>query len=322
MSSHSTENNLPSKSGFTFSGVIVSATRRTVTAIATDTNLLQNEINLALPNKWEPLVVGDKVEILQDGLSSDYYKLTKHLKRTNVLRRAYEGRTKLIGANLDHIYLIMAPPPLWNNLFIDRALVAAANEGIQVTLICNKGDIEPEETINSLFQPYLTIAHSCLITTALDQDGLISLKIQLDSQSNQIVLLCGPSGVGKSTIINCLIPNVNQITQSVSKKTGQGRQTTTQSKAHRYTTSSGANLLILDSPGLQHFGLSHLSLTDMMKGFPEFSAKSLECRFIDCMHLGEDNCGVMNAVKHGEISQLRYNSYCHIISEIKQNRKL
>jgi len=185
VSPNSKENSLSSELGFSFHGIIISATRRTVTAIPTDASLFRDEIILDIPNRWEPLIVGDKVEITQNNLLSKDYRLTKHLQRANVLRRAYEGRTKLIAANLNHIYLVMAPPPLWNNLFIDRTIVAAANESIPVTLICNKADIESSEMINNLFRQYRSITHACLVTTALHQKGLTLLQTQLDSLSWQ-----------------------------------------------------------------------------------------------------------------------------------------
>jgi ribosome biogenesis GTPase len=134
-----------------------------------------------------------------------------------------------------------------------------------------------------------------------------------------VAALCGVSGVGKSTILNRLVPDAQARTGAVSDRTGQGKQTTTQPRAFLYGT--GGDKAIIDFPGVQFFGLSHETPQAITKAFPEFLAAAHGCRYADCRHLQEPECAVRTAIEAGTIASWRYDSYRQILQEIEDARE-
>jgi ribosome biogenesis GTPase len=136
-----------------------------------------------------------------------------------------------------------------------------------------------------------------------------------------VVALCGVSGVGKSTILNRLVPGAAARTGEVSEKTGQGRQTTSQPRGFLYSSDDGCRRIIIDFPGVGFFGLSHVERERVAGAFDEFGLYAPRCRFINCRHLQEPECAVRQAVESGEIAPWRYNSYIQILDEIEEARE-
>jgi ribosome biogenesis GTPase / thiamine phosphate phosphatase len=133
----------------------------------------------------------------------------------------------------------------------------------------------------------------------------------------ELVTFCGISGVGKSSLLNKLVPNGTQAVGAVSGKTGQGKQTTSQSFAYPFSRSGKPMLFIVDTPGVQHFGLTHLTKREVAAGFEEIRTLSPSCDFRDCLHVKERGCAVLEALAEKRFSESRYQSYLHILDEIE-----
>lgn len=301
----------------TWQGRVLSITRRTATIASCDDTAVTT--SLTLPARHAGLMVGDQL-VLKGELSAA--EILSVAPRSRVLMRAYENKTKAIASHIDHLYIVTAPPPLYNLHFIDRAIAAARSANIPVSIVLNKSDILVDNHVtDQLLAPYRKVVTATLETSALSAEGAAPLRSAIENAHDHWVLLCGISGVGKSSLLNQLVSQATRATQEVSRKTGQGRQTTTQALAHQYTRADGSSLYIVDAPGLQNFGLSHLTREEVVHGFPDFTEPSANCRFIDCRHLQERECGVTSAIAAGSIAASRYESYLNILAELERTKK-
>lgn len=261
--------------------------------------------------------VGDKVMLDH---SKESTVVSEVLPRKNILRRSFGPTSKQIGANLDRLLVVTAAQPLFNSHFIDRITTAANHENIPLTLVVNKSDLGLEET-QPLMDVYRKLGMDILITAAKAGVGLEGIREVLDDPELNIAALSGMSGVGKSTILNRLVPEADTATREVSQKTGQGRQTTSQSVAYVYKRTGLKDLLLIDLPGVQNFGITHLSKRDVGTAMSEIAAASEFCEYHDCQHLAEPNCGVKSALEAGEIAKSRYESYQAMLEEIESVRE-
>ena len=261
-------------------------------------------------------VVGDRVTYSENEGS---YFVKEILPRSNFLRRTYGKATKRIGSNLDRLFVVTAVAPLFNTIFIDRVLTAAFYEDIECTILLNKTDLGVDDT-EALIQIYENLNIDVVRLSAKTGDGLDPLREILTDNELKIVSLCGVSGVGKSTILNALLPEVNLRTNEVSHKTGQGRQTTTQSFAYPYKR-EGDELLIVDLPGVQNFGISHLDKVDVALAMPDLKEASSGCEYHDCLHIAEPVCGVKSALDEGLMAESRYLSYLDMLDEIESMKE-
>lgn len=246
--------------------------------------------------------------------------VTEVIESQRALSRSYRGSLKRMGANIDLLCVITALGPTLNPITIDRMLVAARIQDIPAILVVNKSDLEKGESAEVL-EAYRKIGIrviECSAKFGLDFDQIERL---LQSPDVSVVALCGVSGVGKSTILNRLVPGAAARTGEVSERTGQGRQTTSQPKGFLYSGKDGCQRIIIDFPGVGFFGLSHIARERVAGGFAEFSHYSQGCRFLDCRHLQEPECAVRQAVESGEIAVWRYNSYLQILDEIEEARE-
>ncbi len=273
------------------------------------------EIEAQLRSNAAEVVCGDLVIV---DTSTDEPVITSIEKRTNLLSRSYGGKTKLLAANLDHLFIVSAIYPLFNTVFIDRTIAACIHEEIAFSLIVNKIDQGLDETQN-LINVYAGLNISILYTSTKDPEGISPLVKVLEKSTIKRAALCGISGVGKSSLLKKLIPDAQARISAVSEKTGHGRQTTSMAVSYPRQTSHGLQYLI-DLPGLQHFGVSHIRLDQLRSYFTEFVALSEQCQFIDCAHMAEPSCAVREALIKGEVSETRYNSYVHMRREIESGR--
>ena len=262
------------------------------------------------------ICVGDLVRFEDGGGGITY--ITEILPRKNCLQRAYQGRQKKLAANLDRLFVVTATGPLFNHIFIDRILAVAGSEDIPVTIVLNKVDQDLEST-NQKLMPYREMGISVLLTAAKFDQGLEELRETLGDQCLKIVVLAGLSGVGKSTLLNQLVPGAVEKTSEVSRRTGQGKQTTSQSRGFLLPRLPGEPLMVIDLPGVQMFGVTHLTLDQVRRAFPEFLQHG-RCGFDNCSHLREDDCAVQQAVKAGLISFSRYESYLGMSAELEAER--
>ncbi len=266
--------------------------------------------------KHTELCVGDVVNL--DGEDTDPLIVSINA-RTNLLRRSYFNKTKSLAANVDRVVVVSAVGALFNTHFIDRALVAAASEGIAVVLVLNKIDLATPEDLRNV-ERYSKIGVEVHCISVREGQGITAFWTAISKPEIQSVVLCGLSGVGKSSLLNAFVPSAYQRTGDVSERTGQGRQTTSQAIGFWVAREGLPDMLLIDTPGLQNFGLMHLGAQDLIHYFPEIWECGLQCGFRDCQHIKEQSCAVKDAVNLGTVSSSRYESYLHICEEIGRAR--
>lgn len=253
--------------------------------------------------------VGDYVDISPQG--ADEGSIDRIQERRNLLYRSDDMRTKQFAANVDQLLIVVAPEPAFSDDLTGRALVAAWSAGIEPVVILNKIDLDK----------HVTAARQRLAT--LSQLGIHIVEVSAHAPEqmraallpllrDRCTLLLGQSGMGKSTILNALVPDARAHTQEHSQALGAGKHTTTSTRLYHLPDQPGD---IIDSPGFQNFGLYHLSATDIERGFPEFTDAIQHCRFYNCTHRHEPGCGVLAALEQGVITAARHELYKRILAE-------
>lgn len=274
--------------------IVVRASRRHILVNNKHGELIEGN----LKTKFLDTVVGDLVTLNEE------HVVIERAPRKNLLKRSIEEKQKNLVANLDLLLVITAPPPLFNTKVIDRMLVGARSEGIKTALIFNKIDL-------GIFKPKGYELEETFELSAKFEMGLESLIDFISPFSH--IALCGVSGVGKSTLLKKLVPSASTRIGEISQKTGHGKQTTSEAIGYLRNDSQ----LITDLPGVQSFGLTHLSTEELRLSFPEFL--TYQCRFRDCSHRDEPECQIKNALKEGSIAESRYYSYLEILTELEQS---
>jgi len=273
------------------------------------------EKNLRTTN---PVAVGDNV-IFEFEEKGNTGIIAEILDRRNYILRKASNLSKefqIIAANVDHLFLmitiILPETPVE---FIDRFLISAEAYRIPVTLIINKTDLYGEAEIKRMEYLeflYTRIGYECLRLSIDKNHGLDLLKLKMKDQIN---LLAGNSGVGKTTLINALNPALDLKTEAISDYHKQGKHITTFPEMHPMPFGG----FVIDSPGIRGFGVIDMARNEIYHFFPEFFRISKECRFYNCLHLDEPGCAVRAAVEEGTIDPLRYRSYVNILED--NNRK-
>ena len=296
-------------------GIVIKTTGKYY-SVKTDTNeivqcRLKGIFRIAGIKSTSPIVVGDKVQIEKE---SELWMIIKLQERRNhLLRRSVNlsKETHIIAANIDQaILMITLDSPVTTTGFIDRFLVAANAYDITIILLFNKTDLLKEELKlkqESLKKVYERIGYQCFEFSVINDD-LSSVKRLMHSKVNMI---SGHSGVGKSTFINKLQPNLNINTKEISETHKQGQHTTTFSQL--YDLDFGAS--IIDTPGIRGFGLITLEENEIGNYFPEFFALKSACKFHNCMHKDEPHCMVKIKLEKGEIAESRYKNYLNMLVE-------
>ena len=294
-------------------GIVVSTSRRFAYCSVEGAKIIKGKV----AQRDLAVTVGDTVDVIEE---KGEYLITELKPRKNCLHRTYLKKSKEIAANLDRLYIVTAPQPLFNTNSTDRILSAAYHEGIECCLLVNKSDLGIADT-QPIIDIYLDIGLQVIVLSAKDGSGLNELEIELNNPEIDTIALAGVSGVGKSTLLNQLVPDANRRTSEVSDKTGQGKQTTSQSFGHLYNRDKSKPLLIIDLPGIQSFGISHLSKEQVRSSFPEFEARKNACEYADCFHLAEPNCAIKQAYEEDQIAFSRIESYCSMLDEIEAARE-
>ena len=247
------------------------------------------------------LAVGDEVQLSPDG------QIMAHGARRSLLYRSDAYRQKLIAANATQLLLVVATDPSFSDMLLSRALVAAEHQGLTTTIVLNKCDLVAAlPAARKLLAPY--IALGCrVIELSAKQDPSPLLPLLAGESS----VLVGQSGMGKSTLTNALVPGAAAATRELSTALDSGKHTTTY--ARRYKLPQGGTLI--DSPGLQEFGLKHLTAQEIEFGFAEFRPFLGQCRFRDCQHDAEPGCAIKQALAEGIIHPRRLDHFRQFISE-------
>jgi len=260
-------------------------------------------------------VIGDYVRFewehsdLAQGLIIELEERDNALIRADALNRA----PQTLAANLDRIWVVCAAEPPPKRGLIDRYLVAAHAQGIEAGLIFNKLDLvkgqEALEDVEDLLLPYELLQLPTFMVSAEDSRGLDALRAALAHERSVFV---GHSGVGKTSLLNALIPELNELVGALSEATGKGQHTTTGSSL--YPLEGGGE--IIDSPGIRGFGLWKMPSRELKDHFPEFLEFAGSCRFHNCLHLEEPSCAVREAVDRDELSVDRYEAYLRIYDDL------
>jgi ribosome biogenesis GTPase len=265
-----------------------------------------------------PVAVGDRVEIEPNTGGTAF--ITEIEERKNYLIRRASNLSKqshIIAANIDQAMLIVTVNyPITTTIFIDRFLAAAEAYNIPVKLVFNKTDRygqADKETMDKLINLYTGVDYPCSKLCARNGDGMEELKGEL---KDKITLLSGHSGVGKSTIINCLSPGARQKTGNLSEYHNKGIHTTTFSEM---IPLPGGGYLV-DTPGIKGFGTFDMEDTEISHYFREIFACSTGCKFGNCTHRHEPGCAVLEAIKKETISPSRYKSYLSILKDREENK--
>jgi len=247
-------------------------------------------------------VAGDKV--LFQKTKHDDAIVTAIYPRDNELKR----QDKLIAANIDQLWLVVAIEPHYEFELIDRYLIMAENSNLPIGIIVNKIELSSNKSkTENDFLHYKSIGYDVHFLSVKKQTNLDFFKEQLVNKSH---IFLGQSGVGKSSLINSLIPDLQLRVNEISSKSKLGKHTTTNTTI--YHIPSGGDLI--DSPGVREFQLDSLTELEIKSGFKEFRALSDACRFRDCRHINEPNCAVKESLDQGKINPNRYQSYLNILA--------
>ncbi len=259
--------------------------------------------------------VGDHVDIALQG--QDEGRIERIHERKNLLYRSDEMRSKQFAANVDQLLIVVAVEPLFSDDLTGRALAGAFSAGIEPLILLNKSDLADGLPVaRARLADMAQLGVPVLETTTLNPEALrATLLPRLEGKTS---LLLGQSGMGKSSILNVLIPQAHAETQAHSVALGTGKHTTTSSRLYHLPNNVGD---LIDSPGFQAFGLKHLTQTEVEHGFPEFAPYSQNCRFYNCTHRHEPGCGVLAAKDQGQISAKRHELYMRILAETTAPQK-
>jgi ribosome biogenesis GTPase len=260
-------------------------------------------------------VVGDRVRWQASGDEG----VIEHVEpRRNLLFRQDEWKTKSFAANLDQLLVLIAVEPVFSESQLARALIAAEHAGIRARVVLNKADLPGIEAARERLQPYGAMGVD-VIEVALKirpDEARAALEGLLDAQAT---LVLGPSGTGKSTLINLLAADAKAQIGEISQALNTGRHTTTTTQWYWLDRDTRRSALI-DSPGFQEFGLRQIDAQQLAGLMPDLRPHASGCRFYNCTHLREPGCGVRGAVEHGEVTPSRYRIYAEILGELVQRR--
>jgi ribosome biogenesis GTPase len=278
---------------------------------------IRGKFRLEEQDVTNPVAVGDHVTLRLNedddtGLITDIHERRNKLSRRAAGHRA--GREHVIVANIDRAWGVQAVHlPKINPGFIDRFLVMAEIYEIPAGLVFNKIDLmrpKDRDRIESLRVLYSELGYPVHMTSATEGTGLEGFQ---EALADKINVVTGPSGVGKSTLLNAVEPGLEIDTGAVSEKTRKGTHTTTHAALHAL---SGGGYVV-DTPGIREFGILDLQPDELAFFFVEFLPYLNECRFDDCTHDHEPGCAIKNAVEAGEVNERRYESYLNILDSLR-----
>ena len=259
-----------------------------------------------------PIAVGDNVNVIKEG---DDYLINNILERKNyIVRKSVKlsKQTHIVASNIDLALLfITIKSPITSIMFINRFLVTAEAYQIPTYLIFNKIDIYNKKEIKELKElssKFMKIGYKCFEISALKISNLDSL---INEMENKTTLLSGNSGVGKSTFLNSILPELNIKTNNISEANKTGVHTTTFAEMYELNSKS----LIIDTPGIKGLGLVEINKSELADYFPEFKQIKNKCKYNNCIHLNEPECSVKKALKEKKISSMRYNSYLNLLED-------
>jgi ribosome biogenesis GTPase len=255
--------------------------------------------------KRTDIACGDRVSIAMT--ATDQGVIETIAPRTSLFYRSDIQREKLIAANVTQIVIVLAASPPYHAELLDRCLAAAEEAGIPALLALNKMDLPAAPQALQSLEQYRALGYPVLALAA--KIDIAPLRARLTGHTSVLV---GQSGMGKSTIINRLLPDAAARVGELSAALGGGRHTTTHARLYHLDTASH----IIDSPGLQEFGLVHVAAEHLAHAYIEFRPHLGGCKFNDCKHLTEPGCAITAAAARGEIAAQRVDSYRKLVMQL------
>lgn len=265
-----------------------------------------------------PIAVGDEVMIDIESESANTAMITEILPRRNYINRqspAHKKQHHIVAANLDQSLLFATlKEPKTSQGFIDRFLVTCEAYHVPAIVVFNKADLyksKEQEKYAALKEMYDNIGYRTILMSVKTNEGIEEVK---DALQGKTTLLSGHSGVGKSSFINSIFPELQLKTQDVSGWSGKGLHTTT--FAEMFDLPTGGK--VIDTPGMREFGLVDITRQELSHYYPEMARLITECQFNNCLHINEPGCAVKEAVAEGNINEDRYVSYYNILESIDE----
>ncbi len=278
---------------------------------------IRGQMRLNHGNETHPVAVGDDVSIQVQ--EDDTGLITEVNERRNCLYRRAAGRRvgrhQILVANVDHIWIVQsAKQPSFKTGLIDRLLVACEAQDIPAGLLINKIDLASSHLLSSierLSASYQNLGYLGILTSV---ESMQNLELLRELLSDKISVFVGPSGVGKSSLLNAMYSEINIPVDTVSEKTSKGRHTT--AHATLYPLPDGGH--VADTPGIREFGLLDIEPWELSHYFPEFRPHLEKCRYSACTHEHEPSCGIKKARRRRKISNARYLSYLNILHSLQR----
>ena len=265
-----------------------------------------------------PVAVGDEVEVEIEDEAEKTAMITVIHPRNNYINRQsprQKHQHHIVASNLDQSLLVATlKEPRTSQGFIDRFLVASEMFHVKAIIAFNKSDLfkkKEQEKFEQMKEMYEAVGYKVFLTSTKENIGIEELKKELKDKTT---LISGHSGVGKSSLLNVIFPDMNLKTQGISGWSGKGQHTTT--FAEMFDLSFGGR--IVDTPGMREFGLVDISKQEVSHYFPEMRIRLNDCQFNNCLHVNEPGCAIKEAVANGEISEDRYVSYVNIMESIEE----
>ncbi|GLP95749.1 small ribosomal subunit biogenesis GTPase RsgA [Paraferrimonas sedimenticola] len=264
----------------------------------------------------DSLVSGDQVLFRASKTDDGGVIEAVHPRRSMLTRPDYYDGVKVVAANIDHIFVVSSPLPAFSSQIIDRYLIAAEDTGIEVSIVLNKTDLMTDELRDELDQAleiYRQLGYRVILASAKSAEGVAELG---ECMADQVNILVGQSGVGKSSLVNALLPQAELLEGAVSDNSGLGQHTTTAAKLLKLDK-GGA---LIDSPGVREFGLWHMDPERVTWCYREFRDLIGTCKFRDCKHNDDPGCAITEALANGDIDEMRYFNYLRIIESMAEQK--
>ncbi|TMI72476.1 MAG: ribosome small subunit-dependent GTPase A [Bacteroidetes bacterium] len=265
-----------------------------------------------------PVAVGDEVAIETENETEGTAIITKIFDRHNYINRQsprYKHQHHIVASNLDQSMLVATVrEPRTSQGFIDRFLVASEMFHVPAIVVFNKADLyrkKEQEQFDQWKEMYQAVGYKVFLVSAKNNEGIKELQVEL---AHKTTLISGHSGVGKSSLLNVILPQLELKTKDISGWSGKGQHTTT--FAEMFDLPEGGR--IIDTPGMREFGLVDIEKQEVSHYFPEMRRRLNDCQFNNCLHVNEPGCAIKEAVAEGEISEDRYVSYVNILDSVEE----